>query len=33
MIVAPVPELKDEARPLWQEVKELNLMLTPFIER
>ncbi len=26
MIVAAVPELKDEARPLWQEAKELHLI-------
>ena len=26
MIVSAVPELKDEARPLWQEAKELHLI-------
>jgi four helix bundle protein len=26
MIVRAVPELKDEARPLWQEAKELHLI-------
>ncbi len=26
MIAVAVPELKDEARPLWQEAKELNLI-------
>ncbi len=26
MVVAAVPELKDEARPLWQEAKELHLI-------
>jgi four helix bundle protein len=26
MIVAAVPELADDARPLWQEAKELNLI-------
>ena len=26
MIVVAVPELKEEAKPLWQEAKELNLI-------
>jgi four helix bundle protein len=26
MIVAAAPDLRDEARPLWQEAKELNLI-------
>lgn len=26
MIVVTIPELKEEARPLWQEAKELNLI-------
>ena len=26
MVVAAVPQLRDEARPLWQEAKELNLI-------
>jgi four helix bundle protein len=26
MVVAAVPELKDDARPLWQEAKELHLI-------
>ena len=26
MIIVAIPELKEEARPLWQEAKELNLI-------
>ena len=28
MVVAAVPSLKDDARPLWQEAKELNLIFS-----
>jgi four helix bundle protein len=33
MIAAAVPELKVDARPLWQEAKELNLIFGAIIRR
>ena len=33
MIVVAVPELKDEARPLWQEAKELNLIFNSIYQK
>lgn len=33
MIVAAVPELKGEARKLWQEAKELNLIFNSIIHK
>jgi len=33
MIAAAIPELKDEARPLWQEAKELNLIFNSIYRR
>src|SRR5205085_10360334 len=33
MIVAAQPELRDEARPLWQEAKELTLIFAAIIRR
>jgi four helix bundle protein len=33
MIVAAVPELRDEGRPLWQEAKELTLIFAAIIRR
>lgn len=31
MIVVPLPELKDDARKLWQEAKELNLIFNAIV--
>lgn len=33
MIVIAVPNLKDEARPLWQEAKELNLIFNKIYQK
>ncbi len=33
MIAAAVPELKEQARPLWQEAKELNLIFSAIHRR
>lgn len=33
MIAAAVPELKEPARPLWQEAKELNLIFSAIFRR
>jgi four helix bundle protein len=33
MLVAAVPELKEEGRPLWQEAKELNLIFSSMFQR
>ena len=33
MIVVAVPELKEEARPLWQEAKELNLIFNSIYKK
>lgn len=33
MVVVSVPELKDEARILWQEAKELNLILNAIYKK
>lgn len=33
MIVAAVPSLKDDARPLWQEAKELNLIFNTIYKK
>ena len=33
MIVAAVPKLKDEAKPLWQEAKELNLIFNSIYQK
>jgi len=33
MLVAAVPELKDEAKPLWQEAKELNLIFNSIYQK
>src|SRR6266571_5649908 len=33
MIVIAVPELKEEARPLWQEAKELNLIFNTIYKK
>ena len=33
MIVAAIPSLKDEARPLWQEAKELNLIFNTIYKK
>jgi len=32
MIVMALPELKEEAKPLWQEAKELNLIFNSYIQ-
>ncbi len=33
MIVVALPELKEEARPLWQEAKELNLIFNSLFKK
>jgi len=33
MIVVAVPQLKEEARPLWQEAKELNLIFNSIYKK
>ena len=33
MMVIAVPELKDEAKPLWQEAKELNLIFNSIYKK
>ena len=33
MITVAVPELKDEAKPLWQEAKELNLIFNTIYKK
>lgn len=33
MIAVAVPELKDEARKLWQEAKELNLIFNSIVNK
>jgi len=33
MIVVAVPELKEEAKPLWQEAKELNLIFNSIYKK
>ena len=32
MTVVAIPELKEEAKPLWQEAKELNLIFNSYIQ-
>ena len=33
MIVTAVPELKNDAKPLWQEAKELNLIFNSIFRK
>jgi hypothetical protein len=33
MIAIAVPEMKDEAKPLWQEAKELNLIFNSIYKK
>jgi hypothetical protein len=33
MITVAVPELKNEAKPLWQEAKELNLIFNTIYKK